>query len=87
MLDSQKIRGLVETIESALPPSVGNLRAEAKANLRASLTAKLKDMGLVTYEEFKVQQALLARLRAQVETLQGRVEALQSGENSEESSS
>lgn len=65
---------LAEAVSRILPQAPGTA---LKENLRAALRAQLEKMDLVTREELEVQQAVLARTRAKLETLERTVADLE----------
>ena len=70
------IDGLVSRLIDALPRELGNLKADAEANLKAALAGGLKRMDLVTREEFELQQAVLERTRQKLDALEARLAEL-----------
>ena len=57
----------------------GNPGEDLQKNLRATLTAGLARMDVVTKQEFDVQREMLNILRAQVDDLAAKVDALEKG--------
>ncbi|MER2604009.1 MAG: accessory factor UbiK family protein, partial [Candidatus Competibacter phosphatis] len=57
--------------------SFRQFQAEMEKNLHAALQAAFAKLDLVTREEFDVQQAVLARTRAKLETLEKQVAELE----------
>jgi BMFP domain-containing protein YqiC len=55
----------------------GNPGEDLQKNLRATLSAGLARMDVVTKQEFDIQREMLNVLRAQVEELNAKVEALE----------
>jgi ubiquinone biosynthesis accessory factor UbiK len=53
----------------------GNAGADLQKNLRATLSAGLSKLDVVTRQEFEIQREMLDALRAQVETLSAQVAA------------
>ncbi len=70
----QTIDGLMSAISDILPK---NPRQELEKNMRASWSATLDRMELVTREEFEVQQAVLLRTREKLEQLEKLVAELE----------
>ena len=77
MLDIRKLEDLAEHIRNLLPGGAAELRDEIKSNIRATLSAALARMELVTREEFDAQSALLARTRERLEKLEAVVAELE----------
>jgi BMFP domain-containing protein YqiC len=61
MIDQKTLDQLVTNISNALPDGIKVLKADLENNLRAVLEASLRNMNLVSREEFDVQAALLSR--------------------------
>ena len=55
----------------------GNPGDDLQKNLRATLSAGLARMDVVTKQEFDIQREMLNLLRAQIEELSAKVEALE----------
>ena len=55
----------------------GNPGEDLQKNLRATLTAGLARMDIVTKQEFEIQREMLNVLRAQIEALAAKVDALE----------
>ena len=68
---------MVNRLLKALPAGMRDFSQEAERNLRAGLHNTLKKMDLVTREEFDIQQGVLARTRAKLETLEKQVAELE----------
>ncbi len=66
-------RRLADTI----PENLRGLGEDLQRNLKSTLRSGLERMGLVTREEFDVQQHLLARTREKLEALEQRVATLE----------
>ena len=75
-MEKTSIDSLAATLIEALPRELGSLKADAESNLRAALAGGLKRLDLVTREEFDVQQAVLARTREKLESLEARLKEL-----------
>ncbi|MBS0313049.1 MAG: accessory factor UbiK family protein [Burkholderiales bacterium] len=65
---------LVAQLKSVLANAPGE---DLQKNLRATLRAGLARMDVVTREDFDVQRELLASLRAQLDELRAKVDALE----------
>ncbi|WP_043770400.1 accessory factor UbiK family protein [Algiphilus aromaticivorans] len=61
-------------------PGMSGMRAELENNFRALLRSHLDRLDLVSRERFDTQAELLARTRAQLESLEARIRALESDE-------
>lgn len=61
---------MVNRLLNSLPAGLRDLKDETDKNLRAALHSSLSKMDLVTREEFDIQQAVLARTRAKLDSLE-----------------
>lgn len=77
MLNKLQIDEVVEKVRNLLPDDANRVRDEINQKLKATLTASLKNMDLVTREEFDIQARLLAKTRARLEELQSRIDELE----------
>lgn len=78
MFETRTIDQLADRIGALIPPGIGAARADLHANVRDVLTRGLRELDLVTREEFDVQVALLERARKRLEALEWRIAALES---------
>ena len=74
---TKKVEQILSEVSKIIPDDLQNIRQDIENNLRASLTASLARMDLVTREEFDVQTALLQRTRAQLERLEEKLAAME----------
>ena len=77
MLDPKLLDDLSRRISEGMPQGLASLQADFERNLRAALEAALRQLDLVTREEFDIQLAVLARTREKLEALERRVAALE----------
>jgi ubiquinone biosynthesis accessory factor UbiK len=77
MIQAKQINDFVQNVVNALPSGLKNLPVETRAHIKSCVMSTLKDMELVTREEFDVQQAMLARTREKLEALEAQVKAAQ----------
>ena len=68
---------MVNRLLDSLPAGLRDLKEDTARNLRAALHSSLSKMDLVTREEFDIQQGVLARTRAKLETLEKQVAELE----------
>jgi len=68
---------MVNRLLDSLPAGLRELKEDTARNLRAALHSSLSKMDLVTREEFDIQQGVLARTRAKLETLEKQVAELE----------
>jgi BMFP domain-containing protein YqiC len=71
------IDDLTRQLRDVLPEGLATAREDLDDILRASITAALSRMDLVTREEFDVQAAVLARTREKLEALTKRLQELE----------
>lgn len=73
MIDPRTLDEFVVAIARALPRTPADL----ERNLRAALAGVFDRLDLVTREELEVQEAVLARTRARLESLEKQIAALE----------
>lgn len=77
MLDPKVFDDLSRRIADGLPRGLQDLQGDMQRNLRSGLEAALRQMNLVSRDEFEIQQAVLQRTREKLEALEARVAALE----------
>ena len=77
MIHVQAIDTLAQRVAALVPPGLHEARADLTANFRSALQAGLRDLDLVTREEFDVQRCVLLRTREKIEELEQQVLALE----------
>lgn len=77
MIDNQTLNELTDKLSSVLPDSMKSIKSDIDSNLKAVLESGLRQMNLVSREEFDVQSALLERTLAKLEQLEKQLEELQ----------
>ncbi|RMG33854.1 MAG: accessory factor UbiK family protein [Gammaproteobacteria bacterium] len=77
MLDPKILDDLSRRVSEGMPKGLAALQEDFQRNLRATLEAALRQLDLVTRDEFDIQQAVLARTREKLEALEQRVTALE----------
>lgn len=82
MLDPKQFDEMARKFAQSLPSGMREFQQEMESNMRATLQSMLSRLDLVTREEFDAQAKVLARTRAQLETLEARVAALEAAHNS-----
>ena len=75
--NNERLDELARRVIEALPAGAEVVGRELRTNLRSALGAALERMDLVTREEFDVQQAVLARTRDKLESLERTVAGLE----------
>ena len=77
MIDTQSLNDLANKLSAAVPDSVKTLKSDVDNNLKAILESSLKQMNLVSREEFDVQTALLKRTQLQLNKLEEQIAELE----------
>lgn len=76
MIDNQALNELADKLAAVMPESLKTLKSDVKNNIKTTLESSLRQMNLVSREEFDVQAALLARTLEQLKALEKQVEEL-----------
>ena len=76
MVNVQTIDELAQRLAALVPPGFKEARDDLTANFRSALQSGLRELDLVTREEFDVQRCVLLRTREKVEALEARVAEL-----------
>lgn len=77
MADVRTIDELAQRLAALVPPGLKQARDELAANFRSALQAGLRELDLVTREEFDVQRCVLLRTREKIEELEQQVANLE----------
>lgn len=77
MFDQKILDELSHKISSLLPADLQLLRSDIESNIRATLESSLRNMNLISREEFDVQTALLARTREQLQKMEDKLAELE----------
>jgi BMFP domain-containing protein YqiC len=75
-INNQNLNDLADKLSSVLPDSVKTLKSDISSNVKAVLESGLREMNLVSREEFDVQSALLARTLKKLDKLEKQIEDL-----------
>ena len=78
MLDNRIINELAEKLSSIIPEGARALKSDIDSNIRAILESSLRQMHLVSREEFDTQSALLTRTIEKLEQIEQQVKELES---------
>ena len=70
-----------QRLAASLPTGLQQLAEDSGHNLRSAVEHALREMNLVSREEFDIQQAVLHRTRNKLTTLEARVAALEARSN------
>jgi hypothetical protein len=76
-MTDDSIEGLARKLAESLPQGLRSVRDDLEKNFRAVLRSGLAKLDLVTREEFEVQEAVLARTREKLQSLESRLAALE----------
>jgi len=77
MFDPKIFDDLSRKLVDGLPSGLQSLQDDVERNVKASLEAALRQMNLVSRDDFEIQQAILMRTREKVEALEKRVAELE----------
>ena len=76
-MNNESIENIASRLAEAVPGGLKSMREDLEQNFRSVLRASLNKLDLVTREEFEVQEAVLAKTRAKLETLERQVKELE----------
>ena len=77
MLDPKIFDDLSRRVAEGMPSGLQVLQKDFERNLRSALEGALRQLDLVTRDEFEIQQAVLRRTRDKLEALEARVAELE----------
>lgn len=77
MIDNHNLNELADKLSSVIPDSIRTLKADVDNNIKAVLESSLRQMNLVSREEFDVQTALLDRTANKLEQLEQQIKNLE----------
>lgn len=77
VMNTPPLDELVSQVLRNLPAGLQALRADAERNIRATLEIGLRNLDLVTRQEFEVQRQLLERAQLQMKVLEEKLAALE----------
>jgi ubiquinone biosynthesis accessory factor UbiK len=77
-----RIDEIARRLLERVPPALRSMQADLESNFRAVLRERLSKLDLVSRDEFDVQTRVLERTRAQLESLEARLAALETGSGS-----
>jgi len=78
MIDLRMIDELTQKLGESLPPGLSQAKDEAETRFRTILAGAFERMNLVTRDEYDAQCAVLARTREKLESLEQRLDQIQS---------
>jgi len=82
MFDPKVFDDLSRKLVDGLPSGFKAFQGDLERNIKASLESALRQMNLVSRDEFEIQQAILMRTREKVDALEKRVAELETQLNS-----
>ena len=71
------MENLVKKLADTVPQGLKSVREDLEQNFRSVLQSGLGKLDLVTREEFEVQEAVLARAREKLDTLEAKLKKLE----------
>ena len=77
MIDPKILNDISSKVGDTLPKGLQALQNDLQHNLHSGMETMLGKLNLVTREEFDIQQAVLMRTRAKIETLEKQVSELE----------
>ncbi len=79
-MTKDSLEELAKTLAETVPEGLRSVRDDLEKNFKAVLQGGLARVDLVTREEFEVQEAVLARTRAKLATLEARLQEIEASE-------
>ncbi|MCH8099252.1 MAG: accessory factor UbiK family protein [Proteobacteria bacterium] len=76
-MSDYSIENLAKKLAESVPDGLRSVRDDLENNFRSVLKTGIGRLDLVTREEFEVQEAVLARTREKLETLEAKLEELE----------
>lgn len=76
-MSDDSIENLARRLADAVPEGLRSMRNDLEKNFRSVLKSGVGKLDLVTREEFEVQEAVLARTREKLATLEERLAAME----------
>ena len=81
-MTNESLDKLARTLAESVPEGLRSVREDLENNFKSVLQSGLGKLDLVTREEFDVQEAVLARTRQKLESLEGRLQKIESSKAS-----
>ncbi len=82
---NESLDKLAKTLAETVPEGLRSVREDLEKNFRSVLQTGLGRLDLVTREEFEVQEAVLARAREKLDSLEARLADMESAPASKKS--
>ena len=76
-MSDYSIENMARKLAESVPDGLRSVRDDLENNFRSVLKTGIGKLDLVTREEFEVQEAVLARTREKLETLEEKLEELE----------
>ncbi len=76
-MSDYSIENLARKLAESVPDGLRSVRDDLENNFRSVLKTGIGKLDLVTREEFELQEAVLARTREKLETLEAKLEELE----------
>ena len=76
-MNDDSVESIARKLADAVPEGLRSIREDLENNFRSVLRSSLSKLDLVTREEFEVQEAVLAKTREKLETLEARLKELE----------
>lgn len=76
-MGDDSIEKLARKLAESVPDGLRSVRDDLETKFRSVLKAGIGKLDLVTREEFEVQEAVLARTREKLDTLEAKLEELE----------
>jgi BMFP domain-containing protein YqiC len=76
-MNNESVENIARKLAESVPEGLRSMREDLEQNFRSVLRASLARLDLVTREEFEVQEAVLARTREKLESLEAQVRELE----------
>ena len=77
MVNVHTIDDLAQRLAALVPPGMKEAREDLTRNFKSALQSGLRELDLVTREEFDVQRCVLLRTREKIEELEAQVANLE----------
>ena len=76
-MSDDSLENLAKKLAESVPDALRSVRDDLETNFRSVLKTGIGKLDLVTREEFEVQEAVLARTREKLDTLEAKLEKLE----------
>lgn len=76
-MNNESVENIARKLAESVPEGLRSMREDLEQNFRSVLRSSLARLDLVTREEFEVQEAVLARTREKLESLEAQVRELE----------